>query len=554
MNDQHKTKQQLVVEKEALLRRVAALENVDITERKRAEEALVEAHDELERQVKDRTAELAKANEQLQIEVEKRKHVEEELRANEKRLRLTLDAISDGFWERDMETDSLFFSPRHCALLGYAPEEMPKTHKEWEQYVHPDDLDPALQKIVEYIDGRIAVFELEFRARRKSGEWLWMLGRGKVIRCESNGRPTRMVGVNIDITERKNSEEALRQSHDELQAIYEGTVSGLLIADIESKRFVRANPAICRMLGYSKEELLSLSVMDIHPAEDLPAVMEAFKAKAEGRIDFVEDIPTLRKDGSVFYADIGSKVIVYGGRPSAIGFFRDITERTQAQEALRREHRNLKHLLQSSDHERQTIAYEIHDGLTQYLAGAIMQFDIYNHLRETKPKQAANAFDAGLTMLRQSHFEARRLIADVRPPVLDESGVVEAIAHLVNEQSRLKGPDIEHRSRVNFDRLPPTLENAIYRIAQEGLANACQHSKSEKVRVSLLQRGDRVRIKIRDWGVGFDTKAIEENCYGLEGIRQRTKLLGGKCRIRSTMGEGTRITVELPVVVREADE
>ena len=129
-----------------------------------------------------------------------------------------------------------------------------------------------------------------------------------------------------------------------------------------------------------------------------------------------------------------------------------------------------------------------------------MQFQTFDHLKDKKPKLAAKAYDAGMTMLQQGHFEARRLIAGVRPPILDESGVVAAIGHLVNEQSRLKGPKIEYRSRVDFDRLAPILENAIYRIAQEGLTNACQHSKSEKVRVSLLQQEDRVRIEIRDWG------------------------------------------------------
>ena len=109
-------------------------------------------------------------------------------------------------------------------------------------------------------------------------------------------------------------------------------------------------------------------------------------------------------------------------------------------------------------------------------------------------------------MLQQGHFEARRLIAGVRPPILDESGVVAAISHLVNEQNHLKGPKIEYRSEVNFDRLAPILENAIYRIVQEGLTNACKHSKSEKVRVSLVQQEDRVRIEIRDWGIGFDPK------------------------------------------------
>ncbi len=156
-----------------------------------------------------------------------------------------------------------------------------------------------------------------------------------------------------------------------------------------------------------------------------------------------------------------------------------------------------------------------------------------------------------MTMLRQGHFEARRLISGVRPPILDESGVVAAIAHLVSDQSRPKGPKIDYHSRVDFDRLAATLENAVYRIVQEGLTNACQHSKSEKVRVSLVQRGDRVQIEIRDWGIGFDIRSVQENRFGLVGIRQRARLLGGKCSIRSKTGKGTRVVVELPVVVSE---
>lgn len=154
-------------------------------------------------------------------------------------------------------------------------------------------------------------------------------------------------------------------------------------------------------------------------------------------------------------------------------------------------------------------------------------------------------------MLQQGHFETRRLIAGVRPPILDESGVLAAVSHLVHEHSRLKGLTVDYRSSVSFDRLAPALENAIYRIVQEGLTNACQHSKSERVRVGLVQRKDRVHIDIRDWGIGFDTKSVQENRFGLAGIRQRARLLGGKCSIRSTPGEGTRIAVELPVVARE---
>ena len=237
--------------------------------------------------------------------------------------------------------------------------------------------------------------------------------------------------------------EHLRQSHDELQTIYDGMIEGLLITDIETKRFVRVNPSMCRMLGYSEEELLAASIKDIHPPEEVPNDLQRFQAAAEGRVSINEDRPVLRKDGSVFYADITGHRVFYNERPCLLALFRDITERKQAQEALRKEYRNLKHLLHSSDHERQLIAYEIHDGLAQQLAGALMQLQAFDHLKDKNPKEAAKAFDAGMTMLHQGHFETRRLIAGVRPPILDEAGVMEAIVHLVHELGRDKATKIE---------------------------------------------------------------------------------------------------------------
>ena len=262
-------------------------------------------------------------------------------------------------------------------------------------------------------------------------------------------------------------------------------------------------------------------------------------------------LPFLRKDGGIIYADVVSSPIYYNESPSWISFFHDVTDRKLADEALQRQHRTLQHLLQSSDHERQTIAYEIHDELAQQLTGAIMQFEVFNHIKVTKPQQAVDAYHAGMTLLRQAHREARRLIAGVRPPILDEAGVVDAVSHLVNELRREKGPKIEFRNIVEFDRLVPILENAAYRITQEALANACKHSGSEKVNVTLLQQGNHLRIEVRDWGVGFETKTNPKNHYGLEGIRQRAKLLGGKCSIQSKAGKGTRVIVELPVVLRD---
>ena len=90
------------------------------------------------------------------------------------------------------------------------------------------------------------------------------------------------------------------------------------------------------------------------------------------------------------------------------------------------------------------------------------------------------------------------------------------------------------------------MENSIFRIVQEGLANARRHSHSDKVRIELARQQDQLRIEIRDWGVGFDPEGVEADRSGLEGIRERTRLFGGHAVVESTPGEGTTIVVTLP--------
>ena len=222
-----------------------------------------------------------------------------------------------------------------------------------------------------------------------------------------------------------------------------------------------------------------------------------------------------------------------------VGSHGDITERKRAEAALERERQSLWKMLQASDHERQIISYEIHDGLAQYLAAAGMQFQAHEALIEDCPDEARKAYETAVELVRQSHFESRRLISEVRPPVIDENGIEMAISHLVHEQRRHGGPKIDSRCNVQFGRLPPILENALYRIAQEALTNACKHSKSKKVTVGMTQEGRDVRLEVRDWGTGFDPESVEKGHFGLEGIRQRVRLLGGRLTIESTPGSGT---------------
>ena len=482
-------------------------------------------------------------------DITERKRLEEALRESEQRFRLAFDeapvgmaiCIDDGIIAR--------VNRAMCRITDYAHEELLGRHVREFQY--PEDREVSQPLVQQLFAGEIASFTVERRYVAKGGRVFWAQATTVAARS-SDGKLAFALGVVEDITQRRQAEETLRHQHDELRAIHDGMIEGILITDIETKKFLGANKPLCRMLGYSEEELLGASIKDIHPPEEVPNDLERFQAAAEGRVSINEDRPVLRKDGSVFYADITGHRIVYNGRPCLLALFRDVTERKQAQKALERERQTLRHMLRASDHERQLIAYEIHDGLAQELAAAVMQFQVYGHLKDHQPDNAKTAFEAGVQMLRQAHFEARRLISGVRPPILDESGIVAALAHLVHDYRSPAGPQIEFHSQVSFDRLPKILENAIYRIAQEALTNATRHSRSEKVRVSLVEDRGRVGLEIQDWGIGFEPASVEKDRFGLEGMRERTRLLGGQIAITSQPGTGTLVQVTLPLMEPDA--
>ncbi len=148
--------------------------------------------------------------------------------------------------------------------------------------------------------------------------------------------------IGEDITERKQAEEALIESEARYRTIFNGSAQGILVADIETKRFKYANPAMCRMLGYTEEEMTQLAVMDIHPRESLEHVISEFEAQARGEVTLSPEIPCLRRDGKIIYADISTTKATIGGRECNVGFLTDITERMQAEEALRESEQQLK--------------------------------------------------------------------------------------------------------------------------------------------------------------------------------------------------------------------
>ena len=144
-----------------------------------------------------------------------------------------------------------------------------------------------------------------------------------------------------NIAERKQAEKRMRESEDKFRSLFEQAIDGIMIADVETEKHIEANNAICAMLGYARDEIVGLGIDDIHPKKDLPAIRGLFEKQLRGEISLAPEVPMLRKDRSVFYADINATLVTLGGKKCLAGIFRDITERKQVETLLKAREKQL---------------------------------------------------------------------------------------------------------------------------------------------------------------------------------------------------------------------
>lgn len=343
----------------------------------------------------------------------------------------------------------------------------------------------------------------------------------------------------------------------ELNMISSSALDAVVMMDPEGK-VAHWNPAAEKIFGYRCEEILGRSVHDtLVPEkyrEEAKRGTREFARHGKGPVvGSVLELEALHKDGSEFPVEIAVSGIHLEGVWWAVAIIRDITERRRAEEAVRKEQRLLRQLLNLQERERKLVAYDIHDGLAQKITGALLTFQAFARRGVPGCEEARAAFENGMQLLDESLSETRRLISGLRPPVLDESGIIAAIDLLISEHQQRGGPQVEFAHDDPFDRLAPPLETAVFRIVQECLTNACRHSQSERVRVELAQIDGRILVKVEDWGIGFDPATVEKHRFGLQGIQERARLLGGKAEVESVLGKGTRIAVELPLLEETPD-
>ena len=271
-------------------------------------------------------------------DITERKHAEEKLKISEDRFRTLLETAPSGFWATDPVGQNTYVSPYWTKLTGISQEDARRDG--WASGLYPDDKDKIFRG---WLDWAIKdeAYSTEFRFIHPDGRCVWVLCQALAVKTDE-GSASEWLGTITDITDRKTAEEALRDSEARYRGIFEGAAEGILVAEHQTMRIRCANQAMCHMLGYTEDELMSLRGPNIHPKDQLDDVMGNFLLLARGLTAKVEAIPVQRKDATIFYADIAATLMEIDGVMCNVGFFWDITERIRAEEALRESERRYR--------------------------------------------------------------------------------------------------------------------------------------------------------------------------------------------------------------------
>jgi PAS domain S-box-containing protein len=315
------------------------------------------------------------------------------------------------------------------------------------------------------------------------------------------------------------------------------------------------------LIGRDIAQLVPRVFQEQHDARGLHL---AHSAEDPDGVGVHRELTGQRGDGTPFPLELAMSEFGLGGKRMFTAIIRDVSERKRAEEErdqlykqlAEREHRLQElvgRLLLAQEEERRRMAYEVHDGIAQLAAAAQLHFEAFaSHIRPRSP-EARKELAQVQELARQMVREARRVIAGLRPTALDDFGLAAAI-RLEVEALQKEGWQITYDEQLGSQRLPSTVETALFRVAQEALRNVRKHAGPTRVQVSLRRESQMLGLEVRDWGRGFQANGSVRRGgpgehVGIPGMQERMTLLGGRCYVRSRLGAGTHVLVEVPAPI-----
>lgn len=333
----------------------------------------------------------------------------------------------------------------------------------------------------------------------------------------------------------KETNAALQASEARYRELFENANDIVFTADLGGT-FTSVNRAGERRSGYGRHEVLSMTFDLLAPECAETARLSRSPIHVERRKGKRCEVEIVTKDGRRVPLEVNTRVIYQGDTPVGLqGIARDITERKQAEQALRQLNAGL-------EDEVRRIAHALHDQAGQllatvYLAVAEVAAELPNGPREKLQRI--------VPLLDQVTEQLRHLSHELRPIILDDLGLVPAIEFLASGFSRRTGLAVTIESSLDR-RLPPQIETALYRILQEALSNVSKHAQARRVDIRIRQAAGRLRCSVVDDGIGFDPTRAQPG-LGLLGIRERLAALGGTLVTATKPGLGTRLAMKIPL-------
>jgi PAS domain S-box-containing protein len=491
-------------------------------------------------------------------DITKRKRAEEALKESEERFRELAENITDLFWIKTADFKRvLYLSPVYKSLSGRAPEQRYAEHDNqgFLSRVVPEDR-PRVAELVER--GVDADFEIEFRIVRPNGEVRWIRDRGFPIR-DLSGQINRIAGIATDITDRKLAEDALRESEERFRQLTENINEVFWLRSADLKQLLYVSPMYERVCGRTRESLYADgdALASVHP-EDRPRVMETLEQLAGKGFEIEYRIIT--RDGDVrWLRDRGFPIRDKSGQVCRVGgVAEDITDRKEAEDRLKASTDQLRALsasLQSAREQEATrIAHQIHDDMGGVLTGLRWELEalqrmIFEPIDPWHLKVAMRSKLVAMIGLTDATINVvRRIASELRPSILDDLGLVEAIEWQTQQFQARTG--IQCCCDCSSQSIQPgdQQSTAVFRIVQEALTNVLRHAQASQVRVVMREEDGILVLAVSDNGRGItEAEKASRESLGLLGMQERAHLIGGRVDIVGVPGAGTTLHVRVPL-------